>query len=55
MDVRLRIQTCRLIEQMDKQPEATKHMGLENASVFCGEREKYIVIRRNNKHEEGEQ
>ena len=39
MDVRLRIQTILLIEQMDKHPEHANQLGLENVSEFCGEDE----------------
>lgn len=42
MDVRQRVQTCRLIKHMDKHPEYAKELGLENDSVLSGERE--III-----------
>ena len=41
MDVRLRIQTILLIEQMDKHPEHTKELGLEDDSVLSGEGERF--------------
>ena len=34
MDVRLRIQTCKLIEQMDEHPEYADLLGLKNTSVL---------------------
>ena len=44
MDVRLRIQTIMLIEQMDKHPEHAKELGLENDSVFSGDRNQFFYI-----------
>ncbi len=38
LNVRMRILSGRLIEQMDKDPEYSKKIGLENTSVFCEER-----------------
>lgn len=34
LDAKLRFQTCRLIEEMEKQPEHAKQLGLENVSAF---------------------
>lgn len=39
MDVKMRIQISRLIEQMDKHPEYAEKLGLENTSVFCATNE----------------
>ena len=41
MDVKLRIQTCRLIEQMETHPEHTEELGLENGSEFKVEKNLY--------------
>lgn len=35
MDVRLRVLTCMVLEQMDKHPDHANQLGLENVSVFC--------------------
>ena len=39
MDVKLRVLTCLVLEQMDKNPEHAKELSLENDSVFLGDRE----------------
>ena len=36
MDAELRVRTCRLIEQMRRQPEHACRLGLEDVSVFGG-------------------
>ena len=39
MDAKLRIQTIRLIEQIEKHPKHAEGLGLENDSVFLGDGE----------------
>ena len=38
MSIQERMRMCRLIEQMEKQKECSKKLGLENRSTFCGVR-----------------
>ena len=38
LDVRMRILSARLIEQMNRKPAYAGKLGLDNTSVFCGER-----------------
>ena len=42
MDVKMRIQTCRLIEQMNKRTDYSRQLGLENHSLFCIKKENNI-------------
>lgn len=39
MDVKLRVLTCMVLEQMDKHPDCANQLGLDNVSEFYGERE----------------
>ena len=50
MDVRLRIQTIPLIEQMDKHPEHAKELGLENGSEFEVEKKIHKIRRKKNEY-----
>ena len=45
MDAELRVRTCRLIEQMRRQPEHACRLGLEDVSVFRAKQAKAPQVR----------